>query len=891
MSGTILQKKTINYYKKKLKIEVSFFKNLDEFLNNDSSEVKTIEKDLLPNNLKFKNLVEGISYVFIFNSLIKTYCYIIANNRELFPEVNHIEKQNLIEKFEGKFENLEIEIDTNFFRNPSDSKTLKNFILLFKEWLIASKITNNQIKNITSNFERIFMLSMIQEWISRQSYYSQIESIFINSPFIDYTEERELHELYILYLTNYYISIILGDEKGMTLANLYVEPSASIFKECFTKETQKYLYHKEEVFWTLESYKSIHDIIYDFTKNTIKDKQSLENPNVNCLMILGYPGQGKTSLCYYTLYDLIESKKENSTKYYFIKLRNISETKELINNPIKIISSFIKDIHEIEFNRKDKNLVILDGLDELYMKEGLNSNDIDEFCRELGNISTLLPDTKFIVTSRYGYVNLERLKKNEFIILSLDEFDNERQQEWVDNYRIFHPESNLDLNQLDYINRNIPHVSELIRQPILLHLISKVKIDYDALSNRTDIYNKLFDSLILRKWEKKGQIENLRGLTKISLRRYIRDIALSIFQGDYEYIRKKDLEELPSTQSFLNKLEKDNLKDSLKSIMISFYFQEVKRKKTDTFEEDSSNYAIEFLHKSLQEYLVAEKIWYGFLELIDKRANGEYFIDTWQDALAYISEILSPKIISKEITEYLIELIQNEDDLQLKIDLKNRLSLYFNSFLNVHFYDTNQKSKNNIESSINTFYGFWTIFSHLDIDKNYISPQYKETFVQLLKWSLSKRHLYYNLSYQNLSHSNLNGVNFSEVSLLHTNFSHCALQGASFHRAFINKSILYNSELQRVDFSHAEIYDTNLTSCEFMNSNLSYTNFQKCNFSNSDFLKCFYLNTYFDSCDFSAVGNISKTDFYLCDKVIRPKNLSIINSIPQEKLKENNFLK
>jgi hypothetical protein len=550
---------------------------------------------------------------------------------------------------------------------------------------------------------------------------------------------------------------------------------------------------------------------------------------------------------------LIETRKNKlNINYYFVKLRNISDTKELINNPIKIISTFVSDFYGIKFNRNSENLIILDGLDELYMKEALTSNDIDEFCREIGNHGELMPRTKFIVTSRYGYVDLERIKKNHFIVLSLSEFDYERQKEWVRKYQAFYPDSNLDKQKLEQINQNIPHVSELISQPILLHLISKINIDYNVLSNQAAIYNELFDTLIERKWEKES-LDNLRGITPEILRRYIRDIALAIYQGDYEYIRKKDLEGLKATRNFLDKLKKANLKDSLKSIMISFYFQEVRRKITDTAEEDTNNYAIEFLHKSLQEYLVAEKIWEGFVELIDIRSNGEFFIDSWEQALEHINEILAPKIISKEIVEYLIEMIKNEKNIELKNKLRERLHSYFSDFLAVKFYNDTLKTPTPTENAINTFYGFWTIFSHLDIDQNYIQSQYKDIFVKLMKWSLADQHLYYNLSYQNLRHSNLDGINLKEVKLNESNLSDCSLNGANFEKANIIESNFKNAKLRRV-------------------------NLLKANISNSDFSKAafsmaYYQASQFLNCTFDKVLNINLTELRRCSKITNPKNL------------------
>ena len=53
------------------------------------------------------------------------------------------------------------------------------------------------------------------------------------------------------------------------------------------------------------------------------------------------------------------------------------------------------------------------------MKENFHPNTIDEFCRllliDIGNASS----QKIIVTSRYGYVNVERLKSEYVILIQL----------------------------------------------------------------------------------------------------------------------------------------------------------------------------------------------------------------------------------------------------------------------------------------------------------------------------------------------------------------------------------------------------------------------------------------------------------------------------------------
>lgn len=878
MSRSIILKKPIAFYNRKLKIKKGFFQNLGKaFISFKSGNIPTAIKDLLSAvaNLKLAQSNDEKAYLLIIRSLGTTCFKIIKEHHELFSKTSLAKKIMLEHEVDEKLEGLNMEIDASFFENPQKQGFIKDFTKLFEEWLVSCDIERIRVENLTRNFTRQFTINVIDEWHNNSDFYLSISDTLLKSPFKNYNNEKRKKQLYLNKLTNYYTSVVPADEQGMTLANLYVEPDFKIFRECLDKKTRKKNEYNRESFWKLDQYNNIHSFIYDFIDHKIEKLYELESKTGKCLLILGYPGQGKTSLCSKVLYDLIEIQQQLHTNYYLIKLRDISDTKELINNPIKAIANFLSEREKQSFDATENNLILLDGLDELYMKDGLNNSDIKEFCRELGHLSTdSLSDTKFIVTSRYGYVNIEALKKNQHIVVTLDEFDKNRQKTWVRNYMKFYPDSNLTPEKIDHINENIVHVAELIRQPILLHLVSKVEIDYEELSNRTDIYNQLFNSLIERKWDKTGQIDNLVGLTKVSLRNYIRDIALAIFQSDFEYIRKRDLEKLPATQTFLSKLETKDIQDSLKSIMISFYFQEVQKDEKDIKVEDhNTSYAIEFLHKSLQEYLVAEKIWYGFLELIDKRSNGEYFIVTWESALLHISQLLAPKLISKEVTDYLKELIENHEDTEQKKELKKRMQFFFDDLLEVSFYNPLKDTTNTIESSLHIFYGFWTVLAKLNVDENLILEKYKDTFVKLLKWTTSYETLGFNLSYQDLSSTNLDGLNSFNIIFSNINFSNTTLRKVSFRVKGIfntnfNSSYIYQSDFIHIKIKNCSFKNTMIRLCDFSSSV-----FIDCQFHDDMFIDSSYKGAIFSECDFNDV-TIKSIDCLKGNiQIINPKNL------------------
>ncbi|WP_420572534.1 NACHT domain-containing protein [Kordia sp.] len=893
MSGTIILKKPVSFYNQKLKIKKGFFLHLGKaVISLKTGNVPVAVKDVLGaiSSLKFTETTEEKAYLLILRTLGRTCFSIIKEHHVLFSETSLAKKVSLEYDVDEKLENLNIEIDVSFFENPQGQDFLEAFITLFEEWLIASGIQKIRAENLTLSFARKFAIELMAEWHSNEDFYLSI-SEFLNSPFKNYNEERRKKELYLNKLTKYYTSVVPGDETGMTLANLYVEPGFKIFRECLDKDTQNRREEKSESFWKLDQYDNIHKFIYDFVDYKIENLYELESKTAKCLLVLGYPGQGKTSLCSKILYDLIEIKQQLNTNYYLIKLRDISDTKELINNPIKAITNFLSEREKQSFDATENNLVLLDGLDELYMKDGLSNNDIKEFCRELGHLSTdSLANTKFIVTSRYGYVNIEALKKNQHIVVTLDEFDESRQKIWVENYMKFYPKSNLTPEKIDHINENIEHVAELIRQPILLHLVSKVDIDYEKLSNRTAIYNQLFNSLIERKWDKTGQIDNLEGLTKVSLRNYIRDIALAIFQSDFEYIRKRDLENLPATQTFLNKLKTKNIESSLKSIMISFYFQEVQKDATDTKAEDhNTNYAIEFLHKSLQEYLVAEKIWYGFLELVEKRSNGEYFISNWEDALFHISKLLSSKLISKEVTDYLKELIKNHEDTDQKEELKKRMQFFFEDFLEISFYNPIKDTTNTIESSLHIFYGFWTVLAEVNMEENLIPEASQDTFVKFLSWATFNNVLSFNLSHQEISY-----IIFKNTDLTDSILKSMQLNDISFNRILFRGSHIINISFDKSSFLHCDFEHSYISNCSFHVIQMYQCDFleayiRECVLTDMFFYTSLFENTIFVDCDFQNVTMESIENLKGCGEITNPKNLDpkIRAALPEHIFKED----
>ena len=290
------------------------------------------------------------------------------------------------------------------------------------------------------------------------------------------------------------------------------------------------------------------------------------------------------------------------------------------------LTEHLQDVHSLNIDIQElkKSLIILDGLDELQMKNKLQASDIDEIFRIINLEIEQHPALRVIITSRFGYLNLEKIIANEIFVFQLQELDLAKQYRWLKSYRQYHPETWLNEKELARIDKqDKSYLKELVRQPILLHMIAGLGRELSQDVNRAKVYESLFDQITDPNIWKKNQIYPLKGLESSDLRTALQEMAYEIWRSGDGYIHKSKVETLNSIQDIRNKLPATTeFQKVLKLLMVAFYFQEVAKDGPIVPEEDTYNYAIEFLHKSLQEYLTAEYIWYEIFGTIQGKSNA-----------------------------------------------------------------------------------------------------------------------------------------------------------------------------------------------------------------------------------------------------------------------------
>jgi len=478
-------------------------------------------------------------------------------------------------------------------------------------------------------------------------------------------------------LKNFYYDLVIDDENGMTLDQVYIDPTFAVIRSSIKKHYKIAPEAHDQKFFLLKPEYKIHDFVEDIFRGENVLKLDVMQ---GLVLILGYPGQGKSSLCKKIMNNYISKGKTREKLIFYFPLRNVRQAKNFIFNPLGVLyeeacENAEQQLDKFQFN---KSLLILDGLDELYMRDNLKTEDIDKLCIELVRLLEKYADLRIILTSRYGYVDDERLTKDRINIIQMTPFSLKMQTEWLTKYQRFHPETWLTQNYLQYFLRQdeYKHIRELIEQPLLLHMIASVRNKIDQNTNRSRLYDQLFTELIDRRYARQGQLELLKNVDKQDLRSLIREVAFAIFKTGNEYITRMELLSLDAVKSFLELLPEENFRTSLKGVMISFYFKEIAKEKGGHYDEDKSDYAIEFLHKSLREYMTAEKVVFTLKEkFLELKMSGKYVLDDAESALKIINDLFGGHFLSEEVQSHLREIVLNDSSFDRK-ELVDRL-LFF----------------------------------------------------------------------------------------------------------------------------------------------------------------------------------------------------------------------
>ena len=557
--------------------------------------------------------------------------------------------------------------------------------------------------------------------------------------------------------------------------------------------------------------------------------------------MLGQPGQGKTSFCYQLVGHLLDAP-DFDQRLYFIKFRNIpsSQVKELVTAPFKVIAQFLQQEHGLTIRwsqlRRQRLVLVLDGLDELYMKESLTNEDLEELYTNLLEQLYKCSQWHIVLTSRYNYLHPNALRPHQSVILKLAPLSLKQQQEWLRRYQAKELPTQLTPERLKAIHHSIPHMAELLEQPILLHIIALADIDLSSKDNRSTLYERLFDALLDRQWSQQlPKFQKLQKATHKQLfRRWIQSIAFEIYQGNGSYITREHLLELPITKKIQTIIDThQEQQEALKDLLVAFYFQNVPDK--ENLKTSSSSYALEFLHKSLQEYLTVAYVLDELQSICTTAPSGT--LDQSEKILGLFHKWFATKGWSKSLLSILVDQIKalplaNRQPLQQVLNQSLEFCLQ-HSFL--HHYSI-QQTVSPVLQMTHTFGVYWNILARLQPVQNKHLPAKQRhqipTLCFFLQLAVGTGPLY--LCHVDLSGANLNGADLREANLEGTNLSKANLFQADLRIANLQGANLREANLFKADLRVADLRGANLSQADLGGAYLFKADLRKANLTGTD---------------------------------------------------------
>lgn len=805
--------------------------------------------------------VENKAFYLLYNVTQKT-------NVELSKELGQ-EKINTAENLVVIFKNIESEwkdyfeqeitITKEFFQNV----ILQNPTYLSKSYQLFEKyLTTIQIDipdNYYYKYYTSFRENLSSEFQLNKTKYIQLVEFFDNPVQIENEKFNNQIEHYKL-INSFYTSELQAEvnESKETLQDLYIEPNFGIYKR--NLDQSKY---QNAIDFIKVPELDLHAFLNGFFLKGLKYTKDIRD-DYNMIFILGQPGQGKTSFCYRVIHDVLS--KANGlpeVPLFFIKIRDL-HARDFIDDTFTTINNKINQ--SINFN-SDKCLLILDGLDEAYMSGGLTDNDLKILYERLNSTCKQNKNLKVILTSRLNYLNINDPSLDGSLVVKIENLSDEQVKEYMDNFSKFYPQ-NVLTQKIDNI-LNLPsfkHIKELFQQPVLIYFIALSNIDVNKKDSRAAIYNKIFDSLAKRSWDKNGQLDHIKIELKDDskkysklLRQYIRNIAFEIYQSKNLHISLKVLSELPSTKLFIKKcfndsLEKDSekIKEISKYLLISFYFQQSSK-------NSDEGAAIEFFHNSLWEYLTAEYIWEENKRImLNSDEDGELKQVSLEEYFNLLNDLVGDKLLNDEIIENLENIILNEEEKIKTNSFEQSENLFYKitEFDYLLSYDWKKSKLLASEKNYNIFLLSWILLYHSGKSLNKsltTNGKINNHFFgkSPLAYRNDIKNIIFTEQYYNSIYFNNNSIRNVHFKLLHYDaliFMDNKVDDSKFeHQYFYSGSRVQDNKFKNTDFTYSFFTrDVLLTgnvfnNCRFVEVQIPnqtwYTNFLKNNKFDSSFSK------------------------------------------------------
>jgi len=396
------------------------------------------------------------------------------------------------------------------------------------------------------------------------------------------------------------------------------------------------------------------------------------------MFVQGGPGRGKSIFCR-MFADWVRTHRYPLWIPVLIRLRDITLQSEFAKTLPEAVPAGLARDPEWLVNRHAKYLFLLDGFDELVLKDQTRGG-LKDFLLEVAKFQeTCLRDKdmghRVLITGRpLALQGMELQMPDNLERVSIEVMDDDLQGEWFEKWeKLVGTEKANAFQEFLRDDRCPKGVQELAREPLLLYLLGAMHRDEEL--QRSDfegargtdakigIYDKSLD-WVLKKQRPASLQRQLTGQEINILRRILAEVGLCVVQSGGEIASVKAIEfRLQQGENAERFPEEARKLDNLRNALTVFYLQ--KGRSEGSVENDISQGSVEFVHKSFGEFLCAECIKEG--------------LEAWTASAQLpwpIYDLLGYGALTPEIVEYLMGLLTASNDFS-PVQLFDRLSDFY----------------------------------------------------------------------------------------------------------------------------------------------------------------------------------------------------------------------
>nr|MDZ8061889.1 pentapeptide repeat-containing protein [Nostoc sp. EkiNYC01] len=613
-------------------------------------------------------------------------------------------------------------------------------------------------------------------------------------------------------------------------------------------------------------------------ENWVREQLNKVEKTRQVMFIQAGPGRGKSVFCK-MFANWVREHLHPIWTPILIRLRDIDTFEPNIENTLRAaVRESFANRDDWLTDRNTRYLFILDGFDELRF-EGRTAKGIEDFLQQVGNYQAQTGCRhQFIVTGRESALHgIENRIPTNLNRLEIALMDDELQKQWLEKWgELFGKDKAQKFQNFLEANNCPERVKELAREPLLLYLLAAMHRDneltiqmFDSANNaqaKIIIYQKTLD-WVLTKQRSKSLNREITEFDTEDLRLILTEAGLCVSQSGREWTSIRTIEERlksdKSARDMLETAQKNLGENPLRNALAAFYLRPTKS-------SESTEGAVEFIHKSFGEFLCAQKIIESLKKWVrlDLGSRRERFVIDDDKLSEEIYDLLAYGGLTSEIVEYLITLLDAEEQFNY-LKLFERLQDFYERWCRGEFISgypknlpLNQMQKFQTEKisldlrQVDIYAGLNIMILLLELhrylkakdelkdkivfypcgtnDSNllfriigYSNSIDVDTFSATVGFFLRGAYLSHaNLSGANLSHANLSGANLSGAKLSGANLSGANLESANLSGANLFGANLFGANLESANLESANLFGAYLEGANLFGANLEGANLE-----------------------------------------------------------------